>query len=434
MGFRSFLSAHKNNVLLRPLVKIRRGAVDAIERSRDKKAPKKIEKVIKAKNKENKNRKIKVAFIVIDPFTWSKLKSLYSEFQKRENVELYLICVPTMPFGEKSATYEYFKSNGYDCINAAIGENEWFDLKSLKPDYVIYAEPYNCYLPPPYKSCTTSKYSKLCAFGYGVTISEEFLKIRPRDFYRDVYAFYATSADERDYNAAQFEYGHKKGVQFSKYLGFTAFSDFMNGLRADAPAWDFSENSFRAVWTPRWTTDESIGGSNFFRYKDVLFSYADSHSDVDILFRPHPMALDNFIHTGQMTEAEVGAFREKCKTEKNISLDSEREYSSTFWHSDVLIGDVSSILVEYFITRKPIIFCRTENACFHFLPFFEKILDSCYVVNNAQELTAALDKLKSGDDELKPRREALIKELFGDDICSAPALICNDIIDDFKNS
>lgn len=63
-------------------------------------------------------------------------------------------------------------------------------------------------------------------------------------------------------------------------------------------SWNFSANSFRAIYAPRWTLEPIWGGSSLFEYKDTFFEIADEQPDIDILVRPHPLMFDHFVEEG----------------------------------------------------------------------------------------------------------------------------------------
>ena len=434
---KNWLKKNKNNFIIKYLFAAKNKINETKEKKENRKALKRLRK-LKTKPPII-DRKIRVLFIVIDSNTWNKLKPLYFEMLGNNKFDVKMICCPE-PFKEDSSlTYTYFKDNGYECIDARIGKGpwsaidnkgKWFDIKNLNPDYIFYSEPYNGYLPKKYRTKYTSRYSKVCNVTYAMITTEEFLKIRPNDFYRDAYCCYANNEDEMKYNIKQFKAQHDEGIQHTKYLGFVAFADTFKEKESKSDSWDFSKSDIRAIWTPRWSTDKLLGGSNFFNYKDVLINYAKQNKDIDILFRPHPMALDNFVRTGEMTKEEVEQFRETCEKTPNLSLDKSKSYTATFWNSSFLITDISSIIVEYFVTGKPIIFCESTMMRQKSLPFFEKLISSCYVVKNKDELATKIDQLKKGQDHKKKDRERLSVELFGGDVSSAPNKIVKDIIKD----
>ena len=74
-----------------------------------------------------------------------------------------------------------------------------------------------------------------------------------------------------------------------------------------------------------------------------------------------------------------------------------------------MITDISSIVAEYFLTGKPIIYCHKKD-CFN--DFSRKLSEGFYWVRNWQELERTLQMLKSGDDPLKAKRQELIKSEF----------------------
>lgn len=385
-----------------------------------------------AARKHNPTQKARICFLINDPNIWIKFQGIYEAVCRSGAFEVMLLCVPDL-FAEEGdeSCWHYFSSRGYDCVDAAE-DGRWFDLKAWKPDYVLYSQPYNNYLPRQYRSYVVSGYAKIIAHTYAMTIAMEFMENDPRCFQRDVSLSYVAIPEEVEFDRQRFPRHFELGLQKSKFLGFPAFRSLLEAKGKPSPSFAFSKNDFRAIWTPRWITDERLGGSNFFRYKDQLFDYARTHPDTDLLFRPHPMALDNFVHTGEMTAEEAAEFRRLCDVMPNVSLDAEKEYSASFWQSNVLISDVSSIVVEYFITGKPIIYCSTPKSTLHYMGFFQRILDANYVVASWQELSDTLDALHRGKDPKFQQRQTLIHDLYGDMLGSAAERIVEDIIEDFR--
>lgn len=376
------------------------------------------------------SHKIRVAFLITDPNVWNKQQGIYEAMTADSRFETFLICMTDPTSDTPNAAYSFLSAMNLSPMQS-LQSGKLLDLRELRPDYVFYGQPYNNYLPRAYRSFVVSKYAKVCIMSYGMTVSWNFMEIHPRSFHRDVYLRYAVVREDIEYNRQRFPRLAAKGLQETKYLGFPAFDSFLQKKHDPCPSFAFSRNNFRVIWTPRWVTDESLGGSNFFRYKDVLFDYAEKHPDVDFLFRPHPMALDNFVSTGEMTQTDADAFRKKCSDAPNLSLDIEKEYAPSFWNSSVLVSDLSSIIPEFFITGKPIIYCNTKQSQQNFLPYFQKILDANYVVNDKKQLCEAIDTLKAGCDPKAELRHTLIAELFGNTLNHSAELIKEDIIADF---
>ena len=387
----------------------------------------------------NEQRPVRVCFVQQDPNCWNKSKALYDLLNQDARFEVSLLCVPDPFDPDTGSTYRYFVEKGYNAIDARIGDGpwdtrtskgSWFDLRSLKPDYLFYQQPYNAYLPAPYRSARVSRYTKICITLYGTILTRQILNCMERDFYRHVYRSYAISEAEQKFNRSRFPVSHFLGIRSTHYFGPLPIVDFLKQKEASSSSWDFSQNQFRVIWTPRWTTDETLGGSNFFRYKDFLPEYAASHPDTDILMRPHPMAFDNFVRTGKMTQDEVDRYVQLCNSAANTALDTQKNYDATFWQSSVLLTDLSAIIVEYFLTGKPIIFCQTESPSSTFLDFFQQILMVCYIARDQDDVAHYLQQLQAGHDPLQNARMQVIEQLFGADPLSIPERIANDILND----
>ena len=114
--------------------------------------------------------KIKVVFICQYIPAWSKNKQLYETLKNDRRFEPLLLCIPDRISSNKlldpdnltNDTFDYFSGHGYqESINALLGKDQWLDLKSLHPDYVIYNR-YDRPMPTPYTSAAVSTYAKIC--------------------------------------------------------------------------------------------------------------------------------------------------------------------------------------------------------------------------------------------------------------------------------
>ena len=391
--------------------------------------------LLKEQLDKKSNNKIRVGFMCQYIPAWNKLLPVYNKLKEDDRFEVYLLCVPNRienkqlvsPENLDNDTYEYFKEKGYDAINTLIGKNEWLDLKGMGLDYIFYTRPYNSFMPEVYSSKSVSKYSKICVMMYGMILVEnEWNTALNRDFFRHVYCYFAETECSMKMNKKHYPITHMLGIQKSIYHGMPALEQFMKAKEEKTNVWDFSDNTFRVMWTPRWTTEPSLGGTNFFLYKEALLNFAKEHKDMDFLFRPHPLAFQNFMKTGEMTENEVTAYKQQISDLSNVCLDVEKEYVATMWNSSVLVSDLSGVVPEYFVTGKPIIYCRT-NMILQPTAHFNKLIEGCYSVSNEEELFYWLEELQRGNDPLYGKRQQIIEELFGEKLNSASDLILNEL-------
>lgn len=374
---------------------------------------------------------VKVGFLCQYIPVWHKLKPIYENMLADPRFEPVLICVPSNILDGKltgenteNDTLAYFLSQGYpEALDAMQPNGGWLPLEPMGLDYIFYPRPYDTYMPAPYQSHHVSRYSKICMILYGMNTTQEVTSTTiNRGFFRYVYCYFAELPYSREKNIANGWLLHKLGLQESVYYGMPGIEAIREAKNAPQPAWDFAKDGFRVLWCPRWTTDLRLGGSNFFTYYQVLPEFASKNPDFAFLFRPHPLALQHFQQTGEMTAQEAAAFTAQCEALDNVSLDKEKEYSATFWGADVMISDISGMIPEYFVTGKPLIFCAS-NMILTPEASTAKILSASYVVHNADQLRGCLKMLKDGIDPLKEKRLAVVQELYGEEYSNPAAMI-----------
>lgn len=389
-----------------------------------------------------KNDKIRVVFMTQYVSSWNKMEPIYERLVNDPRFEVFLLCLPIEitdcqldPSVKSNGTFTYFSNKGYsNIINAMLENGKWYDLKQINPDYLFCSRPYNNYLPKEYSSRNFSRFTKICLVLYGINLSKRTLGtcINWR-FCSDIRIFFSERDFVTKYYLKQYHIKTKLKLQSVVTTGAPVLESIIQRKNEQITAWEFSHNPFRIIWTPRWTTDSNVGGSNFFKYKDFLISFAKNNTDLDILFRPHPLALDHFVRTGEMTSQDVQKFKDICNTTKNISLDTTKEYIGTFWQSSVLISDYSSILPEYFITGKPIIFCEA-NIDWGLEDFAQKMFDAFYIARCEDDIKKYIQEIKNGNDYLKEKRQQVIAGIFGEDFSVPSRKIVEYLLDDYQKN
>lgn len=355
----------------------------------------------RVKRKINNNQILNVIFIIQYIPGWNKLEPVYSKLEQDERFNPIIICIPSniqnhgmTNIACQNDTYEYFLKQGYKAVNALTFDGKWIDLKKYKPDYIFHSRPYNPFLPLCYMSNRIVKYALICNVMYGVNISVNEQEVTlNKNYFRDVYIYFAYDDNERKFFEKRFSLGCRMKIQNCLAFGAIGIEQVLNNKNKRK-----RENFKKTVlWTPRWSTDSFVGGSNFFNYKDVLTNLAKLNSEIFFIIRPHPLMFENFINTGEMSKTEVEEFKKKCRNEKNIFLDETKEYTDTFWNSDLLITDLSGMIPEYYSTMHPIIYCNSDCK-FNYTVTSKKMLHTCYVVNNKDELIHKFTDLINGND------------------------------------
>lgn len=373
------------------------------------------------KNKKRVQEKIdnkeilNVVFIVQYIPGWNKLEPIYKKMKQDNRFNPVILCVPLNIKNHKlmeckgNDTYDYFVNHGYDAINSLQTATAWYDLKQLKPDYVFHSRPYNFFMPEDYTSRKIVKFALICNIIYGTCMTRNSLDVTlNKDYFRDTYMYYAFDESEKIFYDNRYKLGIKRGIQKCFPFGATGLEE----IAFNSDMEELHRTDKKVLWTPRWSTDSIVGGSNFFKYKDSMFYLASKYADVHFIFRPHPLTFENFIKTGEMTEKEVQEFKKKCFETKNITLDESKNYTKTFWQTDFIISDPSGIIPEYYITNHPIIYC-VPDINMEYTDYCKTILKNSYEVKNEKELLLTFEKLYNNIDNKSDARKESIQNMFG---------------------
>ena len=95
----------------------------------------------------------------------------------------------------------------------------------------------------------------------------------------------------------------------------------------------------------------------------------------------------------------------------NMVIDKRKKYIDTFWNTDLLITDISSMMVEFFVTGKPIIFCGTDLALNE---MHIEIINTLYQADSWEDIEIIIEELKQGNDWMQEKRRGVIEKWFGE--------------------
>lgn len=364
--------------------------------------------------KASKDEKIKIAFIVFSPQSWNSLKTVYLAASRNRNVITHVIVLPCDsigPMGEVISSYAYFVQECPEAMEA-YKNGKLLDLKEIKPDIVFRQSPYDNSYPKEYSYNQLSRYTKVCYVPYNYnSSSSKHLQIEYSDvMFRNIYAIFCDNLSNMEYCLKR-----KKEVKWYKglniyYLGFPRFDLYSDVIQNQEVLHRKNKKNICYTWIPRWSMDSvNNDATGFFDYCEHLINYFTVHRELKLIIRPHPMMFTNFIEKGFMSEEAVKEFCRKLRNFDNISLDNHLDYMETFRITDVLIADLSSLNIEFFITGKPVIYCGDLNE---FNRETKRMVELFYTINNWGEMKQCLDQLALGIDRNKKERYKAISEFL----------------------
>ena len=382
-----------------------------------KRADRCISKLLRKKSDHNV---ISVAFIVQMPEIWDKEAPVFEAMLSDARFSARLIVVPSYDIAKRQISeygneLEYFvEKYGSECIVKAYEDNDWIDLEQLDLDYVFYQRCWESYLPEQYHTKNVIRFSKTCYIPYAVGLFDgtEYYK---KNFFTNLYACFCST---REQTAFHVQNTNRKIV----FCGCPVIERYADIAKKLSPS-----GSKKLLWTPRWTDDAFFGGSTFFENMYNILELKEEHRDIDLVLRPHPMTFPNAVRNGKMTEEEVEEYKNKVKTSGAV-FDSNVFIEDSLFSTDILITDYSSIVWEYFIFGKPIIYCTDTDIDFE--EVYKKITKVVYKAGNWEEIKKITSMLLSGEDPMYSERIKLVKEIV-DENANATKRIIDYIAEDF---
>lgn len=369
-----------------------------------------IQKILRSKNskyfltknfkKIKSNGKIKVAFIVYEPGMWDKQEPVCLEMLEREDIEPHLIVVDDVSISqEKRDKKREFFIQKY--TNVLLYNKEVIKkFKNREFQYTFYQTPYNYKYPAAIRPYNVVKYSKICYIPYGYTGASDFFSVSSNvTFYENVYFGFMDSEPMLELLCEKFSKDISKGIKKIEFLGYPPFENYFNFP-------DRSGKIEKALWLPRWSYAQKGGGSHFLEYKDLYNTLAKQNGDLKFALRPHPLMFNSFLNLGIMTEEDISNYKNSL-LENDILLDEYRLVNDSLQDTDIMIADYSSVIIMYFLSGRPIIYC---DCNIELSGLYAEIRDTLYIANSWEEVLKYFNDLKNGIDPLKEKRMKIIEK------------------------
>lgn len=355
-------------------------------------------------------QEIKMVFFCQDFSSWTSLQSVYEQACRDSRYEAKLVYVPFFHFNgdkEKALTgiQEYIDA-GYSIINY-----DQYDLASDHPDIAIFVSPYS-YVPDGFDIEEVCKVVRRCIYiPYGLTMESyapELVRLRYR-LAMHILAWKVLCDDEFDAELERklsYTNGHNclpignPRMDMIKRIPLDEDKDYINEI--------YKQASGRKIVL--WNTHHSVSSQDCFsswsKFGKAVLSYFKNHTDVFLLWRPHPLfkgAMDQYL--GRVKAIE---FWRKLKSMNNLYIDEYKSYTAAIAVADLFISDQSSLVKEFVFLNKPIIVTVMDEK-----DIINEDLKKClYLPADVQELFLDIDFLIGGGQDLKKHyREEYINRI-----------------------
>lgn len=358
---------------------------------------------IRLRSARKGNNPIRVGFYCDGGEFWATFSSLYELLKEDENFETVVLAAPEM-LNRKIYKYDapsFFEKKGISYIKCYENGN-WYNIKSLKLDYVFYNRHYINRQPSKCSFNKVRKYARICYISYGMCPQKGavertvcgFERLRAFD-----YVFSESKSLTQIYNSYKEEYG--RVATRVETVGSTKYEYAVENATSKST----SKYKQCILYTPRWCFHE--GTCSFFELKDYFFQLVKNNKDVEYVFRPHPLMKQSVVEN--LGDDYWESFLSEFDKYENAYVDQTNDYMSSFSKASCIVSDLSSMMFEFAATNKPVIYMYKMDKLNQYGIEASKGFYFCY---NVDELDKILSELREGKDILEEIRKISTEKVY----------------------
>ncbi|SFR51129.1 CDP-Glycerol:Poly(glycerophosphate) glycerophosphotransferase [Marinobacter daqiaonensis] len=335
-------------------------------------------------------KRIKVVFLAVHKSVW-KVDALYQIMAADPFFEPEVLVCPYTSFGhermreELEKTYEYFKTKGYSVEKSIKDDGQIVRLRDLDPDIVVFTNPHNLTLKEYYQDAYSRYLSIYVPYYYMATnhvgdAQEELDTLMLNSMWRIYWP--------HKYIFDKFSVVSRIQGRNSKLTGYPATEMLLKcDLPAEGDVWKMQINKKKKIiYAPHHSiSDDNSSLSTFLRLGMVMKQLAEQYADfVQWSFKPHPILKAKLYLHPDWGKERTDEYYEFWSNQAHTQLD-EGEYEYLFMHSDAIIHDCSSFIVEYAVTGKPGLYLKNgTRSDMDFLNDFGKCVFERYRTANSE--------------------------------------------------
>lgn len=321
--------------------------------------------------------KIRVLFVAELGGKWDSMASVYYAMKKRDDVIVDVVLQPIfrsvkLEDGTERTDIiykDYLTPMGIEHIPYTK-----YDMEKISPDMTFISQPYESVTVPMFWPENIAKHSRLVYLPYFLAISlnsdlssafDSFFKLNTQ---KNAWKI-ITQSERMRCHYKKFASRHGENVIVT---GLPKW-DYVKGMAKENVAcpkeWKSKISGKKVfLWNTHFNFSSSGSGSRILSEEGMKFiELFINNSDIALIWRPHPM-----------TETVVKVYypqflpvfqklKDIVEQSDNMVLDKYESYAPSFVWSDALISDFSSIVDQYVLLDKPILFTFKENDVYSML-------------------------------------------------------------------
>lgn len=370
---------------------------------------------------------IRVLFVAELGGKWDSMASVYYAMKERDDVIVDVVLQPIFRSvrltdgTERTDTIykDYLRPMGIMHIPYTM-----YDISAIRPDITFISQPYESVTIEMFWPENIAKYSRLVYLPYfSATLMDQ--KVAPvfhSLFLMDVQKYSWRIPAQSDLMKKHYEqYASRKGENvIVTGLPKWDYIDTLNKQNVPCPAEWMDKICGKTVflWNTHFNHGDIKSGSEILTEKGKQFlDIFSNHPDIALIWRPHPMTESVIrIYFPQHYSTYLN-MKNTVEQSDNMVIDTNETYDSAFVWSDALISDFSSLVEQYLLMNKPILFTfKDDSLCALLKKNYDEfgLIDYSGIPYSTQmEYTKHfIDDILNGNDKGFADRQRIIADFF----------------------
>lgn len=365
--------------------------------------PKKIEAIRKI---VEHNRKLKVAFLVIFSTTFPS-EAIFEEMLRDSFFDPYIIVIPDM-FRSREHKIDTYRQTCLE-LKAKYGDKVIEAFDPISDEYLELGNQYPIIF-------FSNPYINMAHKFHHVTYFRD-LNVLP------LYINYGFAAVDYGKNVITTDFYNlmwKVCVESELNLQYVKKHEWIKGYNAVVTGYakmdrlakiEVRERSRKKIIIcPHHTVMgwSALDISNFLTYSELFIKLPQLYSNIDFVFRPHPLLFNNLLEKRIWSKAQIDDYLTRMLLSPNMKYDHSGDYFDLFVNSDAMIHDCGSFTGEYLFTEKPCCYMLKSRQQIQkdFQPMGQECLKHYYKAYSQQDIIEFIEKVVIKEiDPLKNARE-----------------------------